>query len=326
MAGGASSYNFFAMRHRSFPLDLAAIIATALAIVGSLWFPDLIDAGKYYVLGLVMLTVGIPHGAVDHIISAKLYNLSNSLKDQITFYIPYLALMLLMGIIWYLSPKVGFLIFIGCTVYHFGQADLIYLALPSTLKNILYLSRGFMIMGLLIFIHPSTTFPIMETIAGFTLSESTFWSNYPLLIGAIMAIQHLVFVGVAVFFYRSKASIEPWYILGDSLLITALFTFTEPITAFAIYFACWHSIGHIKELISFFQTEDTDWSLITFYKHSWLFTLISFLGLALLYWINQAFGSDLQMLAMLLILISVLTLPHMLVVEVLFKNNNPATS
>lgn len=166
----------------------------------------------------------------------------------------------------------------------------------------------------------------MDATADITLSKGTFWSIYAIWIGTAMAIQHLILVGAVVFLYRSNDTIQPWYVWGDALLVVLLFSLTEPITAFAVYFACWHSIGHIRELISFFRTQDSYWSLFEFYKHSWLFSFISFLGLAILYWINQAFGSELQMVALLLILISVLTLPHMLIVNILFKNHQPALS
>jgi len=314
------------MRHRSLSLDLIAVTASALAIAGSLWYPSLIESSKYYLLGFVMITVGIPHGAVDHLVSAKIYNLSTSLRDQIKFYLPYLTLMLLMGGIWYVSATLGFFIFILCTVYHFGQADLVHLSLPASTKKILYLSRGFMIMGLLIFFHPHITFPIMDAIAGFSLAADTVEIELSLWIGTALATQYLLLLSSALYFYRHRIETNPWYVWTDSLLIILLFAVTEPITAFAVYFACWHSIGHINELKSFFRTQNRDWSMVEFYKHSWFFSLISFLGLVFLYWIYEAFGSDLQMIAILLILISVLTLPHMLVVEVLFNNKKSLLS
>ena len=314
------------MRHRSFYLDLLAVAASVLAISGSLLMPGLVESLKYYLLALVMITVGIPHGAVDHIISSKLYNLSKTLADQIKFYLPYLALMLFMGLIWYFNAQIGFLIFIACTVYHFGQADLVYLTMPEWFKKVLYVSRGVMIMGLLIFIHPSISFPVMDAIAGIDLLDSAFWTNYSLWIGLALAAQHILLVSLAVISYRRVNEARPSYVIGDTLLVTALYLLAEPITAFAVYFAFWHSMGHIQELKAYFSTQDRQWSVTEFYKHSWLFSLISFLGLALLYWLNQAFGSDQQMLAILLILISVLTLPHMLVVEKMFSDHKSALS
>ena len=306
------------MRHLSYPLDIFASIVAAAAISGSILFPEVMLEIRYPVLTLAMITVGIPHGAVDHIISADLYNLSNSIADQALFYLPYLALMLLMGVIWYLSPPVGFCIFLACTIYHFGQADLFYLSVSSTLKNLLYLSRGFMIISLLIFVNPQVSFPIMETIAGLNLPMDAF-IPFSIYIGWLMALQHILFLGTVAIIYDNQHSTSPWYPVVDSFLIAALFLFSEPIIAFAVYFSCWHSIGHVKELKDFFIKQGRNWSITEFYKQSWLFTAISIAGLAFLYWFNTAFGSELQMLALLFILISALTLPHMIVVELMFN-------
>jgi Brp/Blh family beta-carotene 15,15'-monooxygenase len=305
------------MRHLSFPLDVFAVFVAAVAILGSQLFPDLMIDIRYPVLALAMITVGIPHGAVDHIISSDLYDLSNSLTDQALFYLPYLALMLLMGIIWYVSPPVGFFIFLACTIYHFGQADLFYLEVPPVIKNLLYISRGIMIIGLLVFVNPQVSFPIMETIAGLALPVDAIMP-FSIYFGWTMALQHILLLGIVTIVIDSESSQSLWYPVADAVLIAALFFLSEPIIAFAVYFACWHSIGHVKELKDFFIAQGRNWSVAKFYKHSWLFTAMSVFGLAILYWLNTAFGSEQQMLALLFILISALTLPHMIVVQLMF--------
>ena len=314
------------MRHRSIYLDIPAVLASVLAISGSLLIPGFIESTKYYLLALVMITVGIPHGAVDHIITSKLYSLSNTLSGQIKFYLPYLALMLVMGFIWYVNAPTGFIIFVACTVYHFGQADLAYLSLPEPLKKALYISRGVMILGLLVFVHPKISFPVMDAVAGINLLDTAFWSTNAHWVAIILAGQHILLAAASIIAYRHDNDASPWYVLGDTVLVAALYLFTEPITAFAIYFAFWHSVGHIQELKSYFSSRERTWSIMEFYRHSWLFSLISYLGLTLLYWLNRAFGSEQQMLAILLILISVLTLPHMLVVERMFREQKSTLS
>ena len=85
------------MRHRSLPLDILTIVISVIAILISIIRPDVAETSKYYIFAVVMLLVGIPHGAVDHIISSKMYDLSNRMSDQLKFYLPYLTLMLLMA-------------------------------------------------------------------------------------------------------------------------------------------------------------------------------------------------------------------------------------
>ena len=301
------------------------ITAAALAIGSTLAWPELIDDVKYFVLAAGMLLLGIPHGAVDHIITSKLYDLSYTVKDQLKFYLPYLALMLLMGIIWYLYPLLGFAIFLICTIYHFGQSDLIHLNLPHLFKNGLYVSRGLMILGLLIFANPQISFPIMVEIAGIGTPSEFFLSTYSLPVAILAGLQHVLLL-----LFAGKVSGNTIHEIGshilESAIIIALFLFAVPIIAFTVYFIFWHSLNHVGELKDFFSKRSKNWTLADFYKDSWLFTFISILGLFALYWLNTAFGSPNQMLALFFILISALTLPHVVVFELIFTKKNDTIS
>lgn len=309
------------MRHRSLPLDILTVAVSIIAILISIIRPDVAETTKYYIFAVVMLLVGIPHGAVDHIISSKMYDLSNRMSDQLKFYLPYLTLMLLMGIIWYLSPVAGFILFLICTIYHFGQADFIHLKIPTAFKIGLYISRGLMIMGLVIFVTPSVSFPIMESIMNIDITGGSIINQYSHEIAVTAMGQHFLLLTAASYTFRKKLTTNSWYRIGDAILIGTLFWFAEPIIAFAIYFGFWHSLGHVKELKDFLSKQNKHWGVIQFAKDSWLFTLVSIAGLWILYELNQAFGSKEQMLALLFILISALTLPHMIVVDLMFKTN-----
>lgn len=247
------------MRHRSLPLDIFTISVSLIAILVSIFRPDLAEASKYYIFATVMLLVGIPHGAVDHIISGKIYNLSNQISDQLKFYLPYLALILLMGIIWYLSPITGFILFLLCTVYHFGQADFIHLNMSTALKNGLYISRGLMIMGLAIFVSPSVSFPIIESIMNIEITAGSIINQYSLEIAVAAMAQHFLLLTITSFSCRKKMNTNNWYLLGDTILVCTLFWFAEPIIAFAIYFGFWHSLGHVKELKDFISQQNKYW-------------------------------------------------------------------
>lgn len=301
------------------------ITAAALAIGSTLAWPDLIESIRYYVLAAGMLFLGIPHGAVDHIITSKMYNLSYTVKDQLKFYLPYLALMLLMGIIWYLYALLGFAIFLVCTIYHFGQSDLIHLDVPRRLRNGLYVSRGLMILGLLIFSNPRISFSIMNEIAGIGTPSEYFLANHTLPIAILAGVQHILLLIIAEKISGNTALGTGAHIL-ESAIIIALFLFAEPILAFTVYFIFWHSLNHVGELKEFFSKRSSSWTLADFYKDSWLFTLISIIGLFALYWLNTAFGSPNRMLALFFILISALTLPHVVVVELMFSKKNDTMS
>lgn len=104
----------------------------------------------------------------------------------------------------------------------------------------------------------------------------------------------------------------------DSLLLILFLLVAGPLIGFAIYFALWHSAGHINEMREFFKDRGKSLSVGRFYKKAIPFTVISIVGLALLLFINVQLNLENQFLSLMFILISVLTLPHMLIVEKMY--------
>ena len=66
-----------------------------------------------------LLLIGIPHGAIDHLLETNHFNQSISLK----FIALYLAQSAVIILLWYLNSLLALLIFIGYSIFHFAQAD-----------------------------------------------------------------------------------------------------------------------------------------------------------------------------------------------------------
>lgn len=303
------------MRHGSLKIDLSVLLTVVVVSLCSLVIPEPMENIKYYILGATMLLIGIPHGAIDHIVSSRIYKLDNTLFDQLKFYIPYLLLMLFMTLIWIFSSLVGFILFAIITIYHFGQADLEHLDFKRNIKPILIISRGLMILSLIIFSEMNYTFPIIEAATALQIPDNNWMSSNGFEFGIFLALQHPVLLLATSFQSVKNRSNSRWYMILDSFLIILIFLLNDPIIGFSLYFALWHSMGHVLEMKKFFNKLGESFSLIKFYKLAIPFTIISLAGLWLVYKINQAFGIEEQMVALLFILISVLTLPHVLVVQ-----------
>lgn len=65
-----------------------------------------------------MLTLGISHGAIDHL----LVNPTIRGKELLLFIGKYLGIMGTYLLVWVLFPLVGLLLFISMSAYHFGQS------------------------------------------------------------------------------------------------------------------------------------------------------------------------------------------------------------
>ena len=298
------------------PLYPLLLIGTVLVAMLSLWNAISLGSLSFGILMVAVLLTGIPHGAVDHLVAAELYELDASWGDQLTFYGFYLALMAAYGVLWLIAPQLSLALFLLMTMYHFGQADLAYLALGPPMDIAAYLSRGLVLIGLPVVAFPGVVAPIFEAISGFNMLGWTVLLDYQGLLLTLIVVQHLAVLALAL-------PVTPLKDAGREALnlavLTLLFVVVHPLVAFAVYFGGWHSLGHILELIRFFNRRGSRTSLSGFYRNAALFTFISFAGLGVLYFVTQSFGARNEMLALLFILISVMTLPHMIIVERLYQ-------
>lgn len=294
------------------------LLCTLATILLSVWGGLALGSVAFVVLMVMVALTGIPHGAVDHIVAADLYGLGPSWSDQAKFYTVYLALMAGYGVLWLISPVVSLALFLLLTIYHFGQADLAYWGLPAPGHAMLYTSRGIMLIGLPIVAFPEVVDPIFIAIADVAVTTWPGVATTPNGLLAGLVAQHLIGLGAAYAWSNAHPVDLGREVLNTGVLAALLIT-AHPLVGFAVYFGLWHSLGHILEVLRFFQSHGRSATVSYFYRKAALFTLISFVGLGGLYMVNQAFGAQEQMIALLFILISVLTLPHMLIVEAMYQ-------
>lgn len=304
---------------RSSRIYIPVVGLTALTVAVGLWDGSVLNTAAIGILLIAVVLTGMPHGAIDHLVATELYALRATWRDQAKFYGGYLALMALYGGFWAVAPVGSLVVFLGMTMYHFGQADLAYWDLSPLGARLVYVSRGLFLIGLPIAAFPMQVDPIFDAIAGVQPSTWPLLSSHPTAVCAGLVLQHGFVLGVA----SLGANVAAWKQGREALnvmVLGALFGFVHPLAAFAVYFGLWHSLGHILELLRFFRRQDsTPATLTAFYAKAALFTLLPFVGLGGLYWATQAFGSTDQMIALLFIIIAVMTLPHMIIVERLYR-------
>ena len=297
----------------------SVLALTLLAVAVGAWGSVSLGPWALGVLFVAVVLTGMPHGAIDHLVAARLWGLDPTWADQAKFYGGYLVLMALYGTLWIVAPAWSLGLFLVMTMYHFGQADLAYWRLPPLSARLLYLSRGLFLLGLPIVAFPEVVAPIFEAMGGVQLLE---WPGVTTAPGALFAglvAQHLGALGIG----RLGADPSVDWALGreatNVAVLAALFGLVHPLVAFAVFFGGWHALGHILELLRFFRRQGDAMSMAQFYREAFLFTAIPFVGLAGLYAATQSFGLEDQMVALLFILIAIMTLPHMVVVEKMYR-------
>jgi len=245
--------------------------------------------------GILLLLTGIPHGAGDHLIAQKIadrHHLSFHLRP---FIIYYLGSMAAYAVLWYLFPSIAFIIFIGISVFHFGDMEDLSAVNPK--QNILHLARTiFLGSGILSFILFSHWNEVVEVVTEMKVPIPLNIPSYLIYLSLI-----LLLLG-----FQKKNSA---YFFNTFLTLMAGY-FLPLIPAFICYFSCCHAVYSFMGLKNHLET-----SFLNLYKKLLPFSGGAFfLGLAYLF-----LTSHTLQLYPIFIFLSLLTLPHFLLMHKLIK-------
>lgn len=303
------------MRHHSTVLNLGIMLIVLPAMAMSLAAPEAAASLAPWLVLFSVLIIGIPHGAIDHVMASELYGLGSGWRGQLLFYGGYLALMLVVALLWFFSPILGMMLFLGISMYHFGEADMQDFLVDGAGKGATWIAsvaRGLLIIVLIVFSDLGTTVPVMAS--AMRVSESLLYGFFPgpVLPVALTVMVYAVAMGVLV---AKRLVGRAVVLIADTFILASMLLITGPLAGFALYFALWHSLGHVREMQQFFAGRGKPMSLGAFYKKAAPFTLVSVAGLLMLAFVWTAFEAHAEFLALMFVLISVLTLPHMFIVN-----------
>jgi len=237
-------------------------------------------------LALGFLSVGLSHGALDHLTSKKI----NNNKQLLYFMTSYIVKGALLGIVWLLLPDLALFIFIVYSAWHFGQADFKEWKLRQSLQSLLW---GFTILFTILFFHFDELNLVLEQIPNLkslvvlkNLSETQ-----------ITAIQILVVACGILLAVIQKSK----YIIY-TLIYLILSSFLPLLVSFGIFFVGQHSMHGWRHLLKGLNEKSS---------FLWLKSLPFSIGGALLILYLVLF-SGLQYVGIFFIILSCLSLPHVL--------------
>lgn len=291
-------------------LRYIAIACSALIILlynSGIWTGSTFD---YTIFTLAMVLIGIPHGAVDHIIDKKMYGKNH----ELIFYITYLSSIFLMASLWFVYKPLGFIVFLLITIYHFGITDVQKLESISDSKRLAAgITRGVFIISMLLLANPQESFDVISNILATQIRVPDLIVNYSSLsVFGMLFIFSLVMIHLFDYDVKNK-EVQNYFI--DSILLTIIFLSTSNIIGFSIYFALWHSLKHLEEFFEASKEIGVLTRIKSFYKQALPFSLISYFGILLLFGVFVYFNLQQNLLSISLIVVSALTLPHVFVVE-----------
>jgi len=222
---------------------LFSTISVTVAILASLFFSDLLgqsSMGWQVVIAVVALAIGIPHGALDHLVTLP----KTEPKKMAIFIIVYVAVAIVavVGILKF--NTVGFIFVLFMSAVHFGIGDAAFInEIDKRTGATQKLNRWFYIpaAGFTPVFIPLVNSASTEALASVNPALINWHGGLDSEILLAISIFTLIAIGVMALTKRFRESLD----LAVLLLLAHL---APPLIAFAVYFGCWHAMRHTARL------------------------------------------------------------------------------
>ena len=222
---------------------LFSTISVILAILASLLFSDLLGVasmGWQVVIAVVALAIGIPHGALDHLVTLP----KAQPKKMALFIVVYVAVAIVavIGILQF--NTVGFILVLFMSAVHFGIGDGAFInEIDKRSDSSQKLNRWFYIPAagftpVFIPLVNSASTQALASVNPALINWHKGFDSEILFIVSSFTVVAIVVMGITKRFREAL----------DLTLLLLLAHLAPPLIAFAVYFGCWHAMRHTARL------------------------------------------------------------------------------
>jgi beta-carotene 15,15'-dioxygenase len=281
-------------------------LAVQVTLVAAFYFLPIQPFSQSLLCGALLCIVGIPHGSNDY-----LYRDDPSAFGMFKFLAIYLGVIGLYVLLWWLAPILAFVLFFLISFHHFGQSNF-------ENESVRYLPSwlwGIWVVIVPVVFHREEAFTIFNQMLS-VHTDLTLGSSDRLKEFNPLGIVSLILLGsiylVSLFLFERKNIL---YYTIQFVAVTLWYWFTPLLTGFIITFCLWHSLQSVRHQAIFYkQTFNGD--IYQFLKKMIPFSAIALATFGLYVYlrgfqISEAF-----------ILLSLITLPHVLVMHRLYHHPN----
>ena len=282
---------------------LSLLVLCLVQLIG--YEPGITSTG----LALLLIVLGIPHGAADHLIFRARHPERQWRNQPWQFLGFYSLLVILYGILWYLFPAVAFLLFVGVCVYHFGQS---YGGKGGMASQ---LAWGSFVLLFPVMLHYPEAAPIIERMAAKTLAISV---SERVTVCDLLIVANVALPLLEASRHRATRR-EVARRLLDLALLTALYLSTDLLLGFGLFFLLWHSVPAAAEQWRYPQRRAVVVNMQGYLRELLPLTLGAIGTLGGLYlWISSGRGSGID-LGVEFMLMSLITLPHAFLIDRVYR-------
>ena len=222
---------------------LFSTISVILGILLSLLFSDLLGEGSMgwqVVIAVIALAIGIPHGALDHLVTLP----KSEPKKMAIFIVIYVAVAVVavIGILQF--NTVGFIIVLFMSAIHFGIGDAAFISEidrrthpQRKLHRWLYIPAAGFTPVFIPLVNSAST----EALASVNPDLINWHQGLDSQILLLVTSFTVIAIVVMVFTKRYREAL-------DLTLLLLLAHLAPPLIAFAVYFGCWHAMRHTARL------------------------------------------------------------------------------
>ena len=264
---------------------------------------------------LLISLIGIPHGAIDNVILQSEYKMS-----KFKFYGLYILSIVLYTLMWFILPIYAFLLFLLISAYHFGESQLVNHLSKIKIKKLIFLLWGVALISTLFYYNKKEL-------------SNLFYSNYDTknlnyilksnIIKYIYVFSNIILVAYLIYlsFYKQISKYEINKEIFQIFLIHLTFFLFPIIISFTLYFVFLHSLKALTQEFNYLNQKVEKTSIIKFIKILFPHSFISLIFVSVLIILSQKNFIDISELLLLIISISVITLPHAVVMTKFYENN-----
>jgi len=260
----------------------------------------------------LILTIGISHGALDHLKGYKLLE-KYKVTNNVIFYLSYLFITSAFIFLWLIVPSFTLLFFLIVAIYHFGKEDVIYLEKPNFLK--------FLLLGSPIILAP-LSFHFEETLNIFKILyiENQNFINILIVFDEKNIFKILLIIFLIIGWYFSGHENVTSFSLEKVGIVILNFT-CHPLIAFTFYFCFLHSVRHSFKLSNELSEKDFKKGFRDFLNKALPLTFITaFLFVVCLIFLTNYYVLNEAILKVIFIGLASLTFPHILLEYLIEKN------